>query len=139
MQKSKIVQIPETMEKFFGKGTMLHPTVNQVEDLVRLIPKGKITTIGNITSYLAAAHGTKVTCPMRTGNAIKKLSERFSVDDLDQELPFWRVLRKDHLMIKSKNYEQLASVIEDEGFEISFTKSNNIKVKVGEGEVFSFS
>ena len=138
MQKPKIINIPPKMEKYYGKGTMLHPTISEIEELISLIPSNKITTINHIASYLAKNHGTDVTCPMRTGNAIKKIANRFTSENLDENLPFWRVVKSDHMMIKSKNYEQWASLIEDEGFELSFTKSGNIQVKFDADAVFSF-
>ena len=66
--KSNIVSIPVKMEKFYGKGTMLHPSLDEIENLVNLIPKGKITTIDILCKRLAKDAGTNVTCPMRTGN-----------------------------------------------------------------------
>lgn len=121
MQKVKIIDIPAKMEKFYGKGTMLHPSLSEIEKLISLIPSSKITTINHIASFLAKNHGTDVTCPMRTGNAIKKIANRFTLENLDANLPFWRVVRSDRMIIKSKNFEQWASLIEDEGFELSLT------------------
>lgn len=116
---------------------MLHPSLSEIEGLISLIPSNKVTTINHIASFLAKNHGTDVTCPMRTGNAIKKITNRFSLENLDDNLPFWRVVRSDKI-IKSKNFEQWASIIEDEGFELSYTKSGNIKVKFNSDDVFSF-
>ncbi len=138
MQKSKIIDIPTKMEKFFGKGTMLHPALSEIEELISLIPKNKITTINHLASYLAKIHETNVTCPMRTGNSIKKIANRYTLENVDDNLPFWRVLRSNKMIIKSANYEQWATLIEDEGFELSFVKSGNIKVNLDSNSVFSF-
>jgi len=139
MQKPKIIDIPPKMEKFYGKGTMLHPSLSEIEELISLIPSNKVTTINHITSFLAKNHGTDVTCPMRTGNAIKKIANRFTLENLDDNLPFWRVVRSDKMIIKSKNLEQWASLIEDEGFELSYTKSGNIRVNFDSDDVFAFA
>ena len=138
MQKAKIIDIPTKMEKFYGKGTMLHPSLSEIEGLISLIPSNKVTTINHIASFLAKNHGTDVTCPMRTGNAIKKIANRFTLENLDDNLPFWRVVRSDKKIFKSKNFEQWASLLEDEGFELSFTKSKNIRVNFDSDDVFSF-
>lgn len=138
MQKAKIIAIPTKMEKFYGKGTMLHPSLCEIEELICLIPKNKLTTINHITSFLSKTHGTTVTCPMRTGNAIKKIANSFSLEELNNNLPFWRVVRSDKMIIKSKNFEKWASIIEEEGFKLSFTKSGNIKVHFDSDDVFSF-
>lgn len=138
MIKSKIVDIPPKMEKFYGKGKMLHPSIEEIEELVRTIPKGSVATIDALAKRLAKDLGTDVTCPMRTGNALKKIAERYSNDNIDFQLPFWRVIRSDKLVIKSKNFEFWASLIEDEGFKLLFTKSGSIKVNLDASKMFIF-
>lgn len=138
MSKSKIIDIPVKMEKFFGKGKMLHPSIEEVEELVSKIPKGKIATIETLCQKLSDNYGTDVTCPMRTGNAIKKISENYSIDNVDETIPFWRVLRTDKMVIKSKAYEFWATKIEAEGFDLSFTKKDLIKVNFDSATLFRF-
>lgn len=138
MNKSKIVDIPTKMEKFYGKGKMLHPSVEEIEELVKTIPKGFVATIDALAKRLATDYGTDVTCPMRTGNAIKKIAERYLNDNIDTQIPFWRVIRSDKLIIKSKNFEFCASQIEDEGFRLLFTKSGHIKLEVDSDRMFVF-
>lgn len=74
MKEFKIVPIPPKMEKYYGTGTILHPSLSEIEELVRQIPERKVTTINHLTHYLAKTHDTDTTCPLRTGNAIKKNS-----------------------------------------------------------------
>ena len=137
MTKSKIVNIPEKMEKFYGKGTMLHPSIEAVEELVKTIPKGYVATIDTLAKRLAKDFDTDVTCPMRTGNAIKKIAERH-FENNDFKTPFWRVIRSNKLIIKSKNYELSASQIEDEGFSLEYAKSEAIKVVFEDDKLFVF-
>ncbi|MDB4292965.1 MGMT family protein [Maribacter sp.] len=120
------------MQKYFGCGQMLHPEIGMVEDVIALIPKGKITTINILTKQLADLYGVDVTCPMRTGNHLKRLSKT------DSQLPFWRVVRKDGTMVKFKDYEHWATVLEKEGFELKFTKSNQVSVVASESQLFRF-
>ena len=134
----KIVDVPEKMEKFYGKGTMLHPSIKEVEELLKEIPKGKITTLEVLGKKLAEDYGTDVTCPMRTGNAIKKISERYLKSTIDFQVPFWRVIRSNKLVIKSKNIELMASQIEDEGFRLTYNKSDIIKVNINEESLYRF-
>ena len=136
MTKSKIVPIPIKMEKFYGKGKMLHPSVEEVEMLIKTIPKGYVVTIDTIAKRLAKDFDTDVTCPMRTGNAVRKIAERFSSDTINYEIPFWRVIRSNNLVIKYKNFEFWASQLEDEGFKLLFTKSDAIKVAVDSNKLF---
>lgn len=139
MKTAKIVDIPTKMEKFYGKGTMLHPSIEDIEELIKTIPKGFIATIDTLGKRLANDFGTDVTCPMRTGNAIKKIAEHYSNEDKnDVDVPFWRVIRTNNLVIKSKKYEFGASKIEDEGFKLTYVKSGDIKVAIDETRIFRF-
>ena len=139
MKNSKIVAIPTKMEKFYGKGTMLHPSVEDIEELVKTIPEGFIATIETLGKRLASDFDTDVTCPMRTGNAIKKIAERYLDETTNApEVPFWRVIRTNNLVVKSKNYELGASKIEDEGFSLTYMKSGEIKVVVDTTRIFTF-
>ena len=135
---SKIVDVPVKMEKFFGKGKMLHPSINDIEELVKTIPKGFVATIDTIGKLLANDFGTDVACPMRTGNGIKKIADRYLNQDVDYNIPFWRVVRSNNLVVKSKNYELSASQIEGEGFSLEYTKSEAIKVIFKEDKLFTF-
>ena len=128
MSKSKIVGIPVKMEKYYGKGSMLHPSIEDIEELIRIIPKGQIATIETLCQKLSDNYGTDVTCPMRTGNGIKKISEKYTIDNIDESMPFWRVVKTDKMAIKLKEYEFWATKIENEGFHLSFTKTGAVKI-----------
>lgn len=130
MSNPTIVPVPEKMQKYYGCGQMLHPEKEMVEEAIAVIPKGKVITIDMLSKKLAKTFGADVTCPMRTGNHLKRLSK------MNTDVPFWRVLRSDRMMIKFKNHEKWATVLEKEGFVLEFTKSNQIKVKVMENQFF---
>jgi alkylated DNA nucleotide flippase Atl1 len=134
----KIVDIPVKMEKYYGKGKMLHPSVETVEKLVVSIPNGYVATIDGIAKRLTKDAGTDVTCPMRTGNAIKKIANRYTKENIDYKVPFWRVIRTDKIVIKSKDFEYWATLLEDEGFNLDFSKSGNVKVVVDSDKIFEF-
>jgi|GEM_PF-1730038 len=139
MKKPKVVPVPEKMEKYFGKGNMLHPDLEMIEELIVLIPKGKVATIDSIAKKLAADYNTDVTCPLRTGNNLKKISKMYAMDGSSNiSIPFWRVLRTDKKMIKLDNYEFWATQLENEGLELEYTKSNEIKIKLTQDQLFSF-
>ena len=137
MKKINIIDIPEKMKKFYGEGTMLHPIDEIVENEVKRIPFGKVATIGDLCQKLATDHGTNVTCPMRTGNIIKKMAEQAAAE-VSAQIPYWRLIRSDEMVIKSKVYEVSAAKIAHEGFELEYMKSGNIKVKNSENQRFTF-
>lgn len=132
MMKPKIVPVPLKMQKFYGDGQMLHPQMAMVVELVELIPAGKVATIDSLAKQMAATYGADVTCPMRTLNLLKKLSK------MPAKVPFWRVIKKDHMMVKLENYSHWASLLEQEGFKLEFTAFNHIKVVTTEEQVFRF-
>ena len=132
----RIVNIPEKMEKFYGTGKMLHPSVEAIEELISNIPKGYVTTIDSIAKCLAKEAGVDVNCPMRIGNVVKKISKSYSNENIDFKIPFWRVIRSNKEVIKTQNYEYWATLLEDEGFKLSYSKPNSIMVEVTEDKLF---
>ena len=60
---SKIVQIPASMAKRLGPGTMLIPKPLDVDALIRRTKKGKLVTVSEIRSRLGAT--TTSTSPAR--------------------------------------------------------------------------
>lgn len=129
----KIIPVPEKMQKFYGNGQMLHPELAMVIEVIELIPRGKVMTIDILAKQLAETYGADVTCPMRIGNLLKKLSKT------ESKIPFWRVIRKDHQMIKLDNYENWATILEKEGLSLEFTNSNQIKVLAAQNQFFRFT
>jgi hypothetical protein len=96
-QEPKIVKIPPKMVRF-GKGTMLIPTPNLVDILIRKVPKGKLVTVGELRRKLAADFGTDVTCPLTTGIFLRIAAEAAEEDRANGRLrvtPFWRVVKDD--------------------------------------------
>jgi len=136
MNKPNIVTIPSKMERYYGEGTMLHPTIGIISEAILLIPKGQVTTIEHLGHKLAKDFKVNITCPMRIGNSIKKIAKSNQLSD--SNIPYWRVLRKDQLMIKTSTLEYDAVKVEKEGFELSFLKSGNIKVLFEKEELFTF-
>ena len=52
----------------------------------------------------------------------------YSKDNLNPEMPFWRVVKNDKIIIMTKYYKLVASKLEDEGFALSYPKLGKIKV-----------
>lgn len=132
----KKVSIPEKMQKFYGVGIMLHPDIEMVEELVKLIPHGKVATIDTICQKLAGDYGAKVTCPMRTASAIKSIAELTSLNDVS--VPFWRIIRKNHLLINSSQIERCVDNLVQEGFKLSQTAKGDFKLMDINEKLFAF-
>lgn len=133
----KIVNIPASMEKYYGVGTMLHPNLDLVIPLVKMITKGYLTTIDLIGKQLAKEFSTDVTCPMRLGNTIKKMA----IDNPEahsSEFPYWRVIRTDGFLVKTLNVTDCISLLNEEGFETVIKKSGHVKVNYKDNQVYKY-
>jgi hypothetical protein len=47
--------------------TLVIPAPSEVDELMRQVPRGKLTTIEHIRAGLARKHGTTTACPLATG------------------------------------------------------------------------
>ena len=95
---SKIVQIPSSMEKRFGAGTMFIAKPLEVDALIRLTKKGMLITVAEIRSKLARDHKTNTTCPLTTGIFVRIAAETAEEDAQNGKkriTPYWRVVRDD--------------------------------------------
>ena len=68
----------------------------------------------------------------------EEIANRYTRENIDDKMPFWRVLRSGNLVIKSKNFEQWAAVLEDEGFSLDYSKAGKVKVAVDPDQLFEF-
>ncbi|MCR9253477.1 MAG: MGMT family protein [bacterium] len=132
-----IVPIPEKMQKFYGTGTMLHPDKEMVAELVQEIPFGKVATIETICTKMAKQQNTDVACPMRTGNFVKAFTEMYS--DNETLVPYWRVIRNNHLLINSNYTERCADMLKQEDFELRQNSKGEYMVVSIENRLFDFS
>ena len=95
---SKIVEIPSSMSKRLGTGTMLIPKPLDVDALIRKTRKGKLVTVSEIRSRLARDNSVDVACPLTTGIFIRIAAEAAEEDlrnGRKQITPYWRVIRDD--------------------------------------------
>lgn len=137
-QQPKLVKIPPSMARF-GKGTMLIPTPKIVDALLRLIPKGKLITVGEIRRKLAKDFSADVTCPLTTGIFVRIVAEAAEENrGLARRpiTPYWRVIKDDgSLNPKFPGGERLqASYLRREGASVA-RKGKRIVVKDFEGRL----
>ncbi len=79
-----------------GTGTCVIPAPREVDELMRQVPKGRLTTIDQIRQKLARRHGTTIACPITTGifawvsaNAAAEAEEQGA----KAITPYWRTLK----------------------------------------------
>jgi len=88
-----VVEIDCNFAAIYGP-RMLVAAPLEFDEIMKRIPKGKLTTADRINTYLAKKHNADWTCFMTTGIfinlAAKASDERGGVD----ETPYWRTLKK---------------------------------------------
>jgi hypothetical protein len=63
----KVCKIDSTKSKRWGTGTFVIPVPMEVDELMRRVPKGKLTTMDELRKVLARRHGATIACPITTG------------------------------------------------------------------------
>jgi len=84
------------MSQRWGKGTMVVPAPEEVDALMKQVPKGKLVTINDLRVTLAAKHQLTFACPLTTG--IFSWIAAHAADEAEAEgskrvTPYWRTLK----------------------------------------------
>jgi len=92
----QVQEITDKMSKRWGTGTVVIPAPMEVNEIMRRVPKGKLTTINEIRAALAKKHGATIGCPITTGifawiaaNAAEEQRQHGEKD----LTPYWRTLK----------------------------------------------
>ena len=92
----RVEKIEGKMSKRWGTGTMVIPSPMEVNELMRRVPEGKLTTINEIRAALARKHWATIGCPITTGifawiaaNAAEEQRQEGEKDIT----PYWRTLK----------------------------------------------
>ena len=94
----KVVPITEKMSKRWGTGTVVIPAPKEVNEIMRKVPKGKLTTINQIREILAKKHNATIGCPITTGIFAwisANAAEEAKAEGKKDITPFWRTLKSD--------------------------------------------
>lgn len=92
----KVAKIDATKSKLWGTGTFVIPAPLEVDEAMKTVRRGKLTTIESIRRALATRHGTTIACPMTTG--IFAWIAAHAADEDEQAgrkriTPYWRTLK----------------------------------------------
>src|SRR5262245_18076332 len=63
----KTASVEGKMTKRWGTGTMVIPAPREVDEVMKRVPRGKVTTINEIRLALARKHRVDIGCPITTG------------------------------------------------------------------------
>jgi hypothetical protein len=92
----KVCAIDSSKSIRSGTGTFVIPAPKEVDELMRRVPKGQLTTIDDLRKALAQRHGATIACPMTTGIfawiAAHAAAEAQAAKEKNT-MPFWRTLK----------------------------------------------
>ena len=92
----KVCAIKGRMSTRWGSGTVVIPAPMDVDELMRRVPKGRLTTIDEMRKVLARRHKATMTCPVTTGIfawiAAHAAAEAHG-EGKKRITPYWRTLK----------------------------------------------
>ena len=92
----KVEPIAESMSSRWGTGTIVIPAPIEVDEMMKRVAKGKLTTINEIRAALALRHDASICCPITTGIFAMIASRAAADDEADGKkkiTPYWRTLK----------------------------------------------
>jgi alkylated DNA nucleotide flippase Atl1 len=119
----KVQEITGKMRKRWGTGTVVIPAPMEVDELMRKVPEGKLTTINEIRAALARKHRATICCPITTGIfawvAAHAAEEQRQKGERDLT-PYWRTLKTGGVLNKKYpgGVEEQKRLLEKEGHKV---------------------
>src|ERR1041384_6534053 len=92
----KVITIEGKLSKRWGEGTCVIPAPIEVDEIMRGVPKGKLTTIDSIRQKLASKTGATIACPITTGIfawIAAHAAEESAAQGKKRITPYWRTLK----------------------------------------------
>jgi len=92
----RVEKITEKMSTRWGTGTIVIPAPIEVDELMRKVPHGKLTTINDIRAALAKKHKATIGCPITTGifaSIAARAAEERRQNGQKNITPYWRTLK----------------------------------------------
>lgn len=91
MPKFQTITDAESIEKYGGDKMYFAPPV-EYDKIMKLVPYGKVTTVGNIREYFAKLSGADFTEPITAG-IFTSIVAWASYQRSENETPYWRTLK----------------------------------------------
>lgn len=94
----RIETVTAQMQQKWGTGRFVIPAPREVDELMRKVRKGKLTTINDIRAALAKKHKVDFGCPITTGIFATIAARAAAEDEAEGKTrvtPYWRTLKAD--------------------------------------------
>ncbi len=92
----QVSEVSGSMSKKWGTGKMVIPAPREVDELMRKVPRGKLTTINELRAALARKHRADFGCPITTGIfawIAAHAAEEAIAEGRKRVTPYWRTLK----------------------------------------------
>lgn len=92
----RVETITDKLSPRWGAGTLVIPSPKEVDELMRKVLRGKVTTINEIRAVLAKRHHATIGCPITTGIFAWIAANAASEDaaaGASSITPYWRTLK----------------------------------------------
>ena len=92
----KVVEIRDNMSQRWGTGTVVIPAPREVDEIMRSVPRGKLTTINQRRAQLAKRHSATIGCPITTGifaGIAARAAGEDAAEGKKEITPYWRTLK----------------------------------------------
>jgi alkylated DNA nucleotide flippase Atl1 len=123
----RVIEIDERMSQRWGTGTCVIPAPKEVDEFMRAVPRGKLTTINDIRAALARRHSATIGYPITTG-IFAGIAAR-AAEGKKNITPYWRTLKSSGEL--NPKYpggaEAQAAHLKDEGHTIEFGRDKRPK------------
>jgi len=93
-----VFEISAKQSKRWGSGTCVIPSPTEVNELMKRVPKGKLTTIDEMRKALARRHRTTIACPITTGIfswIAAHAAAEAEAEGKKRTTSYWRTLKTD--------------------------------------------
>lgn len=134
MPKFQTITDQKSIEKYGGSKMYFAPPIDY-DKVMRLVPSGKLLTVGIIREYFAKQNGADFTEPITAGIFVS-IAAWASYQRFEDETPYWRTLKADgELNAKYPGgVEAQKEKLESEGHTIIQKGRKNIKYYVKDYE-----
>lgn len=92
----RVERITGKMSQRWGTGTFVIPAPLEVDELMRRVRKGKLTTVNEVRAALARRHGASIACPITTGIfalIAARAAAEHEAEGKRRITPYWRTLK----------------------------------------------
>jgi hypothetical protein len=119
----KVEKITEKMSRRWGTGTVVISAPLEVDELMRMVPEGKLVTVNLLREALAKKHNASIGCPMTTGIfawIAAHAAEEQRQKGAEDVTPYWRTLKAGGVLNPKYpgGVEGVKKLLEAEGHEV---------------------